>query len=247
MPFRAKVKRVLGGGSASASDYDPSNPTTHSLAKKSKKHKREYPDNVYQPGEPMPRPKYRGPYNQAHQDKLSAFSFGDAWKSRKNSTGTEKSVKAGSEYSPMGSRLPSRGPSRRASVWSTISGKLGGWKGFGERQGSHSGYDGYGGGGMTVDEKGEGEEDIMNGVLGPSDQETVIHSPPPPPPKDCYTTKNGPTVNKGMENGYINGGHAGHFGLDLVDTRKTVTEKQPFTADELTNAMSQSTLKPSRE
>ena len=162
MPFRAKMKRALGGGSASM-EYDPANPLTQVPSKKSRKDKEQYPDNVYKPGEPMPRPKYRGPYNQAHQDKLSAFSFGEAWRKRKSSIGTERSGKGVSEYSPMGSKLPSRGPSRRGSAWSAFSGKAG-KRGLSSRQGSYSGYDGYDGDVGMVEESKHGDDDVMNGM-----------------------------------------------------------------------------------
>ncbi|KAL9127512.1 MAG: hypothetical protein Q9217_003622 [Psora testacea] len=178
------MKRALGGGNGSATEYDPSNPPTNLSSKKAKKDKGDYPDNVYKPGEPMPRPKYRGPYNQAHQDKLSAFSFGDAWKKRKNSTGTDKSAKGGSEYSPMGI-----------------------------------------------------------GLLKP---QTVELRPPPPPPKDSYTERDGPGMQKSVTSRDIDGGQGGHSGLQSLDTQRTITNGQLFTADELANAMSQSTLKPSR-
>ena len=96
----------------------------------------------------MPRPKYRGPYNQAHQDKLSAFSFGDAWRRRKSS------ATAGSDLSPMGSRLISR----RGSAWSRKSNKLG------SRQGSE--FQGV--------EEGEGDDDVANGMS----TNGIIHSLP---------------------------------------------------------------------
>lgn len=54
--------------------------------------------NVYQPGEPMPRPKYRRPPEKAHKAKLDAFSFAEAWR--------KKSFQ--SQHSPMGTRQPSR-------------------------------------------------------------------------------------------------------------------------------------------
>ena len=88
MPFRAKMKRAFGKDSPE----DGSDPP-----KKEKKQK--VPDNVYKPGEPMPRPKYRGPWDKEHQDKLTSFSFAKAF-GRRNSDH--------SEYSPMGSKLPSR-------------------------------------------------------------------------------------------------------------------------------------------
>lgn len=90
MPFREKMKRAFGR-SPSASDGSD-------LAKTSSKGSKKDQDNTYKAGE-MPKPKYRGPYNQSHQEKLSAFSFGGAWARRKSDQ---------SQYSPMGSRLPSR-------------------------------------------------------------------------------------------------------------------------------------------
>jgi hypothetical protein len=71
-----------------------------------------WPSNVYKPGEPMPRPKYRQPPKKEHKEHLDSFSFADAWR--------RKSFQ--SQYSPMGtrapSRLPSAAPSRRSSWYS---------------------------------------------------------------------------------------------------------------------------------
>lgn len=71
-----------------------------------------WPSNVYKPGEPMPRPKYRQPPKKEHKEHLESFSFADAWR--------RKSFQ--SQYSPMGtrapSRLPSAAPSRRSSWYS---------------------------------------------------------------------------------------------------------------------------------
>ena len=118
MPFRAKFKRALGGTSTGTSSPGEEKPQKSFLNKTSARTHRktaegdEWPDNVYKPWEQMPRPKYRGPWNQAHQDKLSAFSFSSSSR-RRRSSGTGR---AGSEYSPMGSKLPSRGASRRSSL-----------------------------------------------------------------------------------------------------------------------------------
>ena len=136
MPFREKMRKALGRSNDDGSDLVTTDTNKSAKSKKAKKEK--LPDNVYKPGEPMPRPKYRGPYNQAHQDKLSAFSFGDAWKRRKSS-GT-----MGSDLSPMGSRIMSR----RNSAWSKKS-KLG------SRQ--NSAFAG-------VEESGEGDDDVANGT-----------------------------------------------------------------------------------
>lgn len=139
MPFRAKMKRALGRSGSSNEGSDLTTTSTNKSTKSKKPKKEKLPDNIYKPGEPMPRPKYRGPYNQAHQDKLSAFSFGDAWRRRKSS------ATAGSDMSPMGSRLMSR----RASMWSRKSNKLG------SRQGSE--FQGV--------EEGEGDDDVANGMF----------------------------------------------------------------------------------
>ena len=126
MPFREKLKRTFTigkrSGSTSAPDsaanastdtslasggvLEPSN-TNSSLKKatlrwrRSKEPKPRYPSDVYAPGEPMPRPKYRGPVNKQHQENLSAFSFASALEGLRRKSGI-------SQYSPMGSRLPSR-------------------------------------------------------------------------------------------------------------------------------------------
>ena len=138
MPLRAKIKRAIGrtNSSSTGSDLTPSETNKSTKSKKAKKEK--YPDNVYKPGEPMPRPKYRGPYNQAHQDKLKAFSFGDMWNKRRSS------ATANSDISPMGSRVMSR----RGSAWSRKS-KIG------SRQGS----------GFAGVEEGDAEDDTGNGVF----------------------------------------------------------------------------------
>ncbi len=90
MPFREKMKKAFGRSPSTSNGSD--------LAKTSSKGSRKEQESIHKPGE-MPKPKYRGPYNQSHQDKLSAFSFGGAWTRRKSDQ---------SQYSPMGSRLPSR-------------------------------------------------------------------------------------------------------------------------------------------
>ena len=132
MPFRDKMKRAFG----KPGDEEFSLTQVSSKAsRKEKKPKREYPDNVYKPGEAMPRPKYRAAYNKEHQDKLSAFSFGNPWKRRESDQ---------SQYSPMGSRLPSIslrrlsfGPGQRSRKQSYVTGR--------------------------VDENTEGDDDVGNG------------------------------------------------------------------------------------
>ncbi|KAI7264825.1 hypothetical protein KC345_g8705 [Hortaea werneckii] len=90
MPFRERAKRL----------FRRNNNSQGSLAQTSSNNSSEerWPSNVYKPGEPMPRPKYRKPPTKEHKEKLEAFSFADAWR--------RKSI--GSTYSPMGTRAPSR-------------------------------------------------------------------------------------------------------------------------------------------
>ena len=63
---------------------------------------------VYKPGETPPS-KYRGPWNQAHQDKLQSFSFSNAFGRRKSSQGA-------SDYSPTASRRQSTATTGRKSM-----------------------------------------------------------------------------------------------------------------------------------
>ncbi|KAL8915174.1 MAG: hypothetical protein Q9171_000293 [Xanthocarpia ochracea] len=98
MPFRAKVKRAFGKNEDPEASSELSQVQSKSSTKKFKKPKVEYPDNVYGPGE-IPDSKYKGPYNKEHQVKLHAFSFKTAFQGRRRSEHLE---------SPMGSKLPSR-------------------------------------------------------------------------------------------------------------------------------------------
>lgn len=102
MPFREKMKRAFGtrpSDEGSELSFTQTSSSSSRRSRKEKKTRRKSSSNVYRPGEIMPKPKYPLAYNKAHQDKLLAYNFGDAWKKR-------KSVQ--SQYiSPMGSRLPS--------------------------------------------------------------------------------------------------------------------------------------------
>lgn len=90
MPLREKAKNF----------FKRRNSRSDTLSKTSSKEssRDRWPSNVYKPGEPMPKPKYKRPPEKAHKDKLDAFSFGEAWR--------RKSFQ--SQHSPMGTRLPSR-------------------------------------------------------------------------------------------------------------------------------------------
>lgn len=91
MAFRERIKKALRKASPNSSVHKSS--TTDS-----KEGRERWPSNVYKPGEPMPRPKYRAPVKKEHKEKLESFSFASAWR--------RKSFM--SEYSPMGTRMPSR-------------------------------------------------------------------------------------------------------------------------------------------
>lgn len=137
MPFRAKMKRAFGRDSPDdGSDQAQTNGKVSD--KKKKKKKQKLPDNVYKPGEVMPRPKYRGPYDKEHQDQLTSFNFANAFTRRKSDY---------SEYSPMGSKLPSR---------------RGSFLGFGRKSFARSRQPSY------VDpalmESKEGDDDVTNGM-----------------------------------------------------------------------------------
>jgi hypothetical protein len=104
MPIRARAKAFFRRSRNVNDDTLSKTDSTDS-------HER-WPSNVYKPGEPMPRPKYRAPPKKEHKEHLDSFSFADAWR--------RKSFQ--SQYSPMGtrapSRLPSAAPSRRSSWYS---------------------------------------------------------------------------------------------------------------------------------
>ncbi|WPH03291.1 Hypothetical protein R9X50_00616800 [Acrodontium crateriforme] len=82
MPFRARAKALF----RSKKDSDSSSSSD-----------RKESSIYYKPHE-MPRPKYRNPPAKEHKEKLESFSFADAWR--------RKSFQ--SQYSPMGTRAPSR-------------------------------------------------------------------------------------------------------------------------------------------
>ncbi|KAM3422666.1 hypothetical protein BST61_g154 [Cercospora zeina] len=109
MAIREKVRFFFK--SKSKSDRDSQTSGVSSKASDER-----WPSNVYRPGEPMPRPKYRAPPKKEHKDKLEAFSFADAWR--------RKSFQ--SQYSPMGTRAHSRrnsvakAPASRRSSWISL-------------------------------------------------------------------------------------------------------------------------------
>ncbi|KAL8779804.1 MAG: hypothetical protein Q9213_006762 [Squamulea squamosa] len=244
MPFRAKVKRAFGKNEdSSEAGSDPSQVQSKAATKKMKKPKIEYPDNVYKPGE-IPESKYKGPYNKEHQVKLHAFSFKTAFQGRRKS---EQSL-----YSPMGSRLPSR----KGSFLSRRS--------FARSRQQSRVED-------TLMENNEADDAVAN--VGLSRQHTTEEIPPPQTRESArdVTKQNlaadglvspatgGEQVGNNLKNGVprgnarINGYGApiktsdSNYMNDPEPTRSQIHVGplgQPFSADDLVRAMTQSTLKP---
>lgn len=93
MPFRERVRRVLGRS------------TTHSETNsvhQQESRKNSAGGSVYLPGEAMPKPKYRQPVDKKHKEHLESFNFMSGF----GALARRKSQ--ASQYSPMGSRMPSR-------------------------------------------------------------------------------------------------------------------------------------------
>ncbi|KAK7539178.1 hypothetical protein IWX49DRAFT_234163 [Phyllosticta citricarpa] len=98
MAFRERVKRALGRKSSS-------NSSSASSVKKTSSGRRD--SSVwYQPGEKLPPLKYRRPVTKEHKELLESFSFQKAWRRKSDM----------SQYSPMGSRFPSRRNSRKGTT-----------------------------------------------------------------------------------------------------------------------------------
>ena len=82
--------------------------------------------------------------------------------------------------------------------------------------------------------------------MGLLTQQTAEEQPPPPPPKDDHTQGNGLNMKENFANGYAKGDHRGYADLQSLDMQRIFTDGQLFSADELANAMTQSTLEASR-
>jgi len=113
MPFREKLKKTFSRNSHSASNSESSSTLSKSNSRRSSNNNHEY----YKPGEKIPQPKYRRPVDPAHKERLEAFSFANAW----------RRMSVHSQYSPMGSRIPSR----RGSVISNVRKSIGSRRGDG--------------------------------------------------------------------------------------------------------------------
>lgn len=119
MAFREKLKKTF---SRNQSSGNSENSSTLSKTNSKQNSRRNSKDNknhqYYKPGEKIPQSKYRRPVDPAHKAQLESFSFAKAWRRMSNQ----------SQYSPMGSRLPSR----RGSVISSMR------KSIGSRRGNSS-------------------------------------------------------------------------------------------------------------
>ncbi|KAI4277440.1 MAG: hypothetical protein LQ337_001761 [Flavoplaca oasis] len=237
MPFRAKVKRAFGKNNDDSSEAgsDQSQAQSKSSPQKTKKAKTEYPDNVYKPGQ-IPDSKYKGPYSREHQVKLHAFNFKTAFEGRRKS---DQSL-----YSPMGTRLPSRKSSflsRRSFA----------------RSRQQSRVD------DTLTENAEADDAVGN--VGMSRQHTNEQGRRPPSRETARTVtkKNlaadGLVSPAGLEKTTAKKNErASGYGApkkaeennhtDGLEPTKTQISRgsfgQPFSADDLVRAMTQSTLKP---
>jgi len=150
MSFREKAKSFFR--------RTRSDSLSKSSTKGSEDSRERWPSNVYKPGEPMPRPKYRAPPKKEHKEKLESFSFTDAWR--------RKSFQ--SQYSPMGTRAPSRRNSwlstrrksyrsaRTSSVASTETGK----SGLRQREHAHGAAIATR---LSTEIEQEGDDDVANG------------------------------------------------------------------------------------
>ncbi len=137
MTFRAKVKKALKRNRSAGIDFSEGPPTRADI---------EY----YKPDE-IPRCKYRGPWNQKHQDQLHAFSFEDAFRNRKNSIPAS--------YSPGGTLAQSRRSSWVSRVRSSLGSRSGMEDSNEEQRQSHSNPVGL------VVEADEEDADVGNGKV----------------------------------------------------------------------------------
>lgn len=155
MPFRQKAKNLFKTKSRGSSISKTDSNDGSSLEGRDR-----WPSNVYKPGEPMPRPKYRAPPKKEHKEKLEAFNFADSWR--------KKSFQ--STYSPMGTRAPSRrtsflsfgkksAASRNASVTSEDTEK----SGVRQRERHTAAVATR----LSTEEEQEGDDDVTNGEMLP--------------------------------------------------------------------------------
>lgn len=154
MPFRERLRRAFRSSSPNSDLRKASSQKSESSGRDPR-----WPSNVYAPGEPMPRPKYRAPVKKEHKEKLESFNWGSAWRRRSYI----------SEYSPMGSRMPSRrnslisrksfggSKSRRGSVSDAVPGETTGV----QMKSRHAARPTR----LSAEIEAEGDDDVTNGMF----------------------------------------------------------------------------------
>ncbi|TKA81024.1 hypothetical protein B0A55_02486 [Friedmanniomyces simplex] len=207
MPFREKAKAIFRRKNSGADSLSKTSSSNSSRER--------WPSNVYKPGETMPRPKYRKPPTKEHKEKLEAFSFGDAWK--------RKSYQ--SNYSPMGTRAPSRRNSlfsrksySKSSRGNSISSLADGEKGGVRQREMHSGA--AMAARLSTEVEADGDDDVTNVGLS-----RVQSREQPHPAKSKPRTADEMPPN------------SGHYYSPV-----TAHDHQPFSEHELTLAMQRSHL-----
>ncbi|KAK4545383.1 hypothetical protein LTR36_003563 [Oleoguttula mirabilis] len=222
MVFREKAKALFKSRSSNRSDT-----LSKSSSKESSRDR--YPSNVYKPGEPMPRPKYRKPPTKEHKEKLDSFSFTDAWR-RKSFQST---------YSPMGTRAPSRrnslfsrkslgGRSSRAnSVSTTAEPEKGGVR---QREGAMATGAAMTGTRLSTEVEAEGDDDVTNvGISRVQSRDRAI-------PTISRPLTAGDDIPPHQQNGGCGGGGP------VYPSMSTAHDHQPFSEHDLVLALQRSHL-----
>lgn len=237
MPIRERIRKAFKSSSPSSSLRKSSTQKSDATVRDPR-----WPSNVYAPGEPMPRPKYRAPVKKEHKEKLESFSFGSAWRRRSHV----------SEYSPMGSRMPSRAPSllsrksfggksgRRASIGEkSIKGSIGGKSdGVPETDGVQMRSRGAARPTrLSAEIEAEGDDDVTN--VGLSRVQSREREVRPPHSRQL----SGISVHhKPSSSGAVANGSTSHQPLDAAVAKAQVKPDLPFTEEELALAMQRSHL-----
>jgi len=111
MAFREKLKKTFSRNQSGGNSENSSTLSKTNSKQTSRRNSKDKNHQYYKPGEKIPQPKYRRPVDPEHKARLEAFSFADAW----------RRMSGQSQYSPMGSRMPSR----RGSVISNMRRSIG--------------------------------------------------------------------------------------------------------------------------
>lgn len=111
MAFREKLKKTFSRNHSAGNSENSSTLSKTNSKQNSRRSSNDKNHQYYKPGEKIPQPKYRRPVDPEHKARLEAFSFANAW----------RRMSSQSQYSPMGSRMPSR----RGSVISNMRKSIG--------------------------------------------------------------------------------------------------------------------------